>query len=335
MFRSGILPKLTVDILESRVGNTGDTRSPMRFSLDDINLERKRNTPVGAVTGTQDDINSPRFHSGPRQWDSPSNMDMAEGNVRFDDCVNDLDNARTIDMRKHASRKKKTKKEKDDDNGNIYDVDIEIDDDVGAVQNMAIDDYEYGSVLAAMEEVLKLPQKYSGDIICSDIDDWSGEGTCGPVFEDGDEFEETAQDRMFVDCVIDGEDGHESDASSGESSSDSVSGCSHPSDYRDGSGSKDNEDDELLNNDGDGPLQEDKDAVTARVDNLRQYLESCVGPVNFVKAYSLLRVVESSDDDDALLHEMESIVGVEGLFLMDSFIKLISLEDEIIDQYGD
>jgi hypothetical protein len=42
-----------------------------------------------------------------------------------------------------------------------------------------------------------------------------------------------------------------------------------------------------------------------------------------------MKVVETSEDDDAILVEMESIVGVEGLHLIDAFINLIALEDEI------
>jgi hypothetical protein len=242
-----------------------------------------------------------------------------------------LDDANTLDMRRHVAKKRKAERR-------AYDVENEIDGEVvGGFGTMSIDDYEFGSMIAAMEEVMNLPQgQYTGMIFTKEgVGDADMDGL---RFNDGDEFDESEQDRVLVDCVIDGEDEQEeNEAEEGDfgglaDSSDSESDSESDS----GSGSSDSEEgSDTQEGDANAAVEvgevcdEEEDPANKRADKIRSYLQRVIGPINFERAYSLMKVVETSEDDDAILVEMESIVGVEGLHLIDAFINLIALEDEI------
>ena len=316
-------PPLTVDIWEAAHAGLGCGQSPHRFSRDDINVERKRPTPTPRNV-TQDDINSPRLQHSSQPWSSPKGAGAAK--QIGSDSWGDLDNACTIDMRKHATRKNLVlKNERAPDDDIFDDMASEIDDDMRAFGNLSADDFEYGCVMAAMEEVLNLPQQYTGV-----LENTHSNGDCEegcPIFDDGDEFEDTLEEQRLVDCIIDGED---EDQRSNGSNSDSSTGSGGIRVIRQDDDDDEDVDDDMFVDDRAPPLNE-KATVTDEVGKIRQYLVDCVGAVNVEKVCSLLRVVEISDDDDALLAEMESIVGVEGLHLLDAFINVISLEDELVE----
>ena len=69
-------------------------------------------------------------------------------------------------------------------------------------------------------------------------------------------------------------------------------------------------------------------------DRLRKSLQLSLGSEAFFEAMMFLRSVagvevESSDDDDYLLLELEEIVGADGLKYLDDLFSLITLEEEI------
>lgn len=310
-------PQLVVDIIGSDTVKTGAVGSPIRFSADDIDLDRRRTPVAGRRNITQDDINSPRNVGRSQKWDSPN----SPGNV-FAASIN-LDDANTLDLRRQVVQKRNSQHR-------AYNVETEIDGEViGSLRTMSIDDFEYGSMIAAMEEVMNLPQQTCMLITKEDM---SFDGIDDLRFNDDDEFDESEQDRVLVDCVINDEDRPEEVQD--EVGFEGLAASSDSDD--DGSKALENYDESSVEvlSDTESELQsgevgvEEKDPFV-RAEKIRVYIQKIIGPINFEKAYSLMKVVETSEDDDAILEEMESIVGVEGLHLIDTFINLISLEDEL------
>ena len=83
---------------------------------------------------------------------------------------------------------------------------------------------------------------------------------------------------------------------------------------------------------------EELNTKISKVLKLRKSLESSLGISAFEEAVMFLRSVagvevESSDDDDYLLSEMEEIVGADGLKYLDKLYALITLEEEIDIDY--
>eukprot|EP00966_Prymnesium_polylepis_P163109 3769799-Prymnesium_polylepis.1 len=71
-----------------------------------------------------------------------------------------------------------------------------------------------------------------------------------------------------------------------------------------------------------------EDGATPSVDSIRRLLTAQLGPETFAAAHARLANVVEEDDDDALVSDLQEILGPGKLKMLPMILKLIFIEEQ-------